>query len=88
MSTSQTWLVTGASQDLGLGLALALQLAAGHRVAATARHLGQVLGRASPTFLPLQTDLTHEACVAQAIAEAMHTLDTWHPLTVSTSFEQ
>jgi len=75
MSTSQTWFVTGASQGLGLALARQL-LAAGHRVAATSRRLSsltQALGDASPTFLPLQVDLTDEASVAQAISQTIST---------------
>lgn len=75
MSTSQTWFVTGASQGLGLALARQL-LAAGHRVAATSRRLSsliQALGDASPSFLPLETDLTDEASVGRAITQTIST---------------
>ncbi|TGE06574.1 oxidoreductase [Hymenobacter fodinae] len=75
MSNSQIWFVTGASQGLGLCLAQQL-LQAGHRVAATSRtltSLTQALGNASANFLPLQTDLTSEASVQQAVAQAVAT---------------
>lgn len=75
MSTSQIWFVTGASQGLGLSLVRQL-LQAGHRVAATSRRLGsltQALGDASSNFLPLQTDLTQEASVQQAVAQTVAT---------------
>ncbi|MCA8831078.1 oxidoreductase [Hymenobacter pini] len=75
MSTSQTWFVTGASQGLGLALVRQL-LAAGHRVAATSRRLSsltQLLGDASASFLPLETDLTTESSVAQAVSQATST---------------
>jgi NAD(P)-dependent dehydrogenase (short-subunit alcohol dehydrogenase family) len=75
MSTSHIWFVTGASQGLGLALARQL-LAAGHRVAATSRSLDsltQALGAASPTLLPLETDLTNENSVAQAINQTINT---------------
>jgi NAD(P)-dependent dehydrogenase (short-subunit alcohol dehydrogenase family) len=75
MSNSQIWFVTGASQGLGLSLVRQL-LQAGHRVAATSRRLAsltQALGDASAAFLPLQTDLTTEASVQQAVAQTVAT---------------
>ncbi|TGD79814.1 oxidoreductase [Hymenobacter wooponensis] len=75
MSNSPIWFVTGASQGLGLSLVRQL-LQAGHRVAATSRHLAsltQALGEASAAFMPLQTDLTNEASVQQAVAQALAT---------------
>lgn len=75
MSTSQIWFVTGASQGLGLSLVRQL-LQAGHRVAATSRHLHnltQAIGPASAQFLPLETDLTSETSVQQAVAHAIAT---------------
>lgn len=70
MSTSRIWFITGASQGLGLALTQQL-LAAGHRVAATSRRresLTQALGAASDFFLPLETDLTSDESVRQALA--------------------
>lgn len=75
MSTPKTWFVTGASQ--GLGLALVKQLLhTGHRVAATSRRLEsltQAVGEAAVNFLPLETDLTNEASVQQAVARTLAT---------------
>ncbi|MBX0288914.1 SDR family NAD(P)-dependent oxidoreductase [Hymenobacter sp. HSC-4F20] len=81
MSNPTTWFVTGASQGLGLALAKQL-LATGHRVAATSRRgssLTQAIGPASAQFLPLETDLTSEASVQQAVA---HTIATFGHLEV------
>ncbi|MBF9143639.1 SDR family NAD(P)-dependent oxidoreductase [Hymenobacter properus] len=75
MNSPQTWFITGASQGLGLGLATQL-LAAGHRVAATSRHLASLTAAISePTesFLPLAVDLPSEASVAQAIDATIST---------------
>ncbi|WP_046245857.1 oxidoreductase [Hymenobacter terrenus] len=75
MTTSKTWFITGASQGLGLILANQL-LAAGHRVAATSRHLTgltQAIPADAATFLPLQVDLTDEASVAQAVQATIST---------------
>jgi NAD(P)-dependent dehydrogenase (short-subunit alcohol dehydrogenase family) len=75
MSNSHVWFITGASQGLGLSLVRQL-LETGHRVAATSRRLTsltQAIGEASAQFLPLQTDLTDEASVQQAVAQAIAT---------------
>jgi len=75
MSTPRIWFITGASQGLGLALARQL-LAAGHHVAATSRRLAsltQVLGAASDFFLPLETDLTSDESVRQALATTVAT---------------
>lgn len=73
MSTSQTWLVTGASQGLGRALAAHL-LRLGHRVAATSRRpeaLADAFGPASPTFLPLALELADDAAVQAAVDQAV-----------------
>ena len=70
MDTPKVWFITGASQGLGLTLATQL-LAAGHRVAATSRHLAgltQAISAPTASFLPLAVDLATEASVAQAVA--------------------
>jgi short-subunit dehydrogenase len=58
----KTWIITGASQGIGLILVKQL-LAQGYNVAATARDLEKLqnaVGVASPQFLPLQVDLPNE----------------------------
>lgn len=73
MTTTKTWLITGASKGLGLALAKTL-LQAGYRVAATSRNkeaLIQEVGPASGSFLPLAVDLTSEASVQQGVQEAI-----------------
>jgi NAD(P)-dependent dehydrogenase (short-subunit alcohol dehydrogenase family) len=69
MTISQTWLVTGASRGFGLELTQQL-LAAGHRVAATSRDVGELLratGGEHDNLLPLAADLTSETSVRAAI---------------------
>ena len=75
MSTPKTWLVTGASQGLGLALVKRL-LHEGHQVAATSRNqatLAVAVGTASAAFLPLQVDLGSDASVQSAIAQTVST---------------
>lgn len=75
MSTPKTWLVTGASQGLGLALVKRL-LHEGHQVAATSRTketLAAAVGTASTAFLPLQVDLGSDASVQAAIAQTIST---------------
>jgi NAD(P)-dependent dehydrogenase (short-subunit alcohol dehydrogenase family) len=73
MTTTKTWLITGASKGLGLALAKTL-LQAGYCVAATSRNkeaLIQEVGPASGSFLPLAVDLTSEASVQQGVQQAI-----------------
>ena len=75
MPTPKTWLVTGASQGLGLTLVKRL-LREGHQVAATSRNtetLAAAVGTGSAAFLPLQVDLGSDASVQQAIAQIIST---------------
>ncbi|WP_137927056.1 oxidoreductase [Cupriavidus sp. 2SB] len=68
----QTWFITGASSGFGEALALSA-LAAGHRVAATARDKSRLctLRSAYPdAVLPLAMDLTKPEEIGQAIAAA------------------
>jgi len=73
MTTTKTWLITGASKGLGLALTKTL-LRAGYRVAATSRNqeaLIQEIGPSSASFLPLSVDLTNEASVQQGVQQAI-----------------
>ena len=77
MSTPKTWLVTGASQGLGLALVKRL-LREGHQVAATSRNqaaLAAAVGTASAAFLPLQVDLSSDTSVQAAIEQTVNTFD-------------
>src|SRR6187402_140972 len=69
MSKNKTWLVTGASQGLGLSLVRQL-LEQGHQVAAISRNeaaLRKAVGLTNGHFLPLQAAITDEAAVERAI---------------------
>ena len=69
--TPQTWLVTGSSRGLGRAVAAAA-LAAGHRVAATARDpksVADLAERYGEQVLPLALDVTDPARAQQAVAE-------------------
>jgi len=75
MSTPKTWLVTGASQGLGLALVKRL-LREGHQVAATSRNketLAAAVDTASAAFLALQVDLSSDASVQAAITQTIST---------------
>jgi len=88
--TSPVWFVTGASQGLGLSLAREL-LAAGHRVAATSRSLGDLtreLGGATDHLLPLQVDLVNEASVAAAVQAALRQLGDLHVVVNNAGYGQ
>ncbi|MFI2489554.1 SDR family NAD(P)-dependent oxidoreductase [Promicromonospora kroppenstedtii] len=68
----QTWFITGSSRGFGRALALAA-LAAGDRVAATARRpeqLDDLVARYGERILPLRLDVTDPAGVRAALAEA------------------
>ncbi len=69
MENTKVWFVTGASK--GLGLALVKQLLDnGNQVAATSRNVNSLIkavGNNTKHFLPLETDLTNESSVQQAI---------------------
>ncbi|MCD9030224.1 SDR family NAD(P)-dependent oxidoreductase [Luteimonas sp. Y-2-2-4F] len=69
--TTRTWFITGASRGIGLELARAA-LAAGQRVAATARRgetVAQALGD-HEALLPLDLDVTDRAQIAAAVEAA------------------
>jgi NAD(P)-dependent dehydrogenase (short-subunit alcohol dehydrogenase family) len=70
---TQVWLVTGSSR--GLGRAVAEQaLAAGHRVAATARNpktVADLAGRYGDQVLPLGLDVTDSAQAREVVAETV-----------------
>lgn len=73
MNKQKTWLITGASQGLGLSLVKQL-LQQGHNVAAISRNaanLEKAAGAASERFLPLQAAVTDEGGVGQAIEKAI-----------------
>ncbi|WP_316675418.1 SDR family oxidoreductase [uncultured Tolumonas sp.] len=74
---TKTWLITGASQGLGLILVKKL-LDAGHNVAATTRNkaaLEKEIGMASKQFFPLTVDLADEASVSFAVDETIAYFD-------------
>ena len=74
--TPQTWLVTGSSRGLGRAVASAA-LAAGHRVAATARDpksVADLAERYGEQVLPLALDVTDPARAASAVAETVSRL--------------
>ncbi len=73
MNKNKTWLVTGASQGLGLSLVKQL-LQQGFNVAAISRNpdqLSKIEDGASGRLLPLRASVTDEAAVGQAIATAV-----------------
>ncbi|MGS2741256.1 SDR family NAD(P)-dependent oxidoreductase [Sinomicrobium sp. M5D2P17] len=73
MDTNNVWLVTGASRGLGLSLVKKL-LDEGYRVAATSRTVAALeheIGRVSEEFLPLETDVTNNTDVKEAIAKCV-----------------
>lgn len=73
MNKNKTWLVTGASQGLGLSLVKQL-LQQGANVAAVSRnpdHLSNAVGGVSDRLLPLQASVTDEAAVGRAITAAV-----------------
>ncbi|PSL28860.1 SDR family NAD(P)-dependent oxidoreductase [Chitinophaga ginsengisoli] len=77
MSDKKVWFVTGASKGLGLSLVKQL-LATGQLVAATSRKKADLInavGIESEQFLPLETDLTNETSVANAIDKTIATFD-------------
>ena len=74
MDTKKVWLVTGASKGLGLALVKRL-LTEGYKVAATSRTvegLEKEIGQ-SADFLPLETQLTDEESVNNAIEKTLET---------------
>lgn len=78
MDANKVWLVTGASKGLGLTLVKKL-LAAGYKVAATSRDLNTLTseaGELSEQFLPLETKLTDDGSVTQAISTIINTFGT------------
>jgi NAD(P)-dependent dehydrogenase (short-subunit alcohol dehydrogenase family) len=69
----KTWLITGASQGIGLILVQQL-LEQGYNVVATARDLERLQSAveySSPQFLPLQVDIRNEESVASAVNAAI-----------------
>lgn len=73
MDKNKTWLVTGASQGLGLSLVKQL-LEQGHQVAAISRSeaaLRKAVGFTNGHFLPLQAAVTDEAAVGRAVDAAI-----------------
>jgi len=67
--TGKVWFVTGSSRGLGLQIVLAA-LRSGDRVAATARHPGDLAGLAAgfgESLLPLRLDVTDAAAAAGAV---------------------
>ena len=73
MSKKKTWLVTGASQGLGLSLVRQL-LEQGYNVAAISRNeaaLRKAVGLTNGHFLPLQAAVTDEAAVGRAVEAAI-----------------
>ncbi|GAB4026592.1 oxidoreductase [Spirosoma koreense] len=75
MDSKKVWFVTGASKGLGLTLVKQL-LATGEQVAATSRHLDELIQAVEDTsgnFLPIQVDLTSETSVTQAVQQAQAT---------------
>jgi NAD(P)-dependent dehydrogenase (short-subunit alcohol dehydrogenase family) len=74
MASSKVWLITGASQGLGLHLVKKL-LDSGYRVAAGSRHV-QTLKDAvgiidSTRFLPLVLDLSNPDCIDDSVRQTM-----------------
>lgn len=75
---NKIWFITGASRGFGLELAKQL-LSKGNRVAATTRRLANLEGafsRETDRFLPLETDLTDEASVQEAVAKTVRKFGT------------
>jgi NAD(P)-dependent dehydrogenase (short-subunit alcohol dehydrogenase family) len=73
MNKNKTWLITGASQGLGLSLVKQL-LQQDYNVAAISRsadHLRKAAGISSDRFLALQAAVTDEAGVGEAIEKAI-----------------
>jgi NAD(P)-dependent dehydrogenase (short-subunit alcohol dehydrogenase family) len=73
MKNAKIWLVTGASQGLGLSLVKKL-LESGHNVAATTRYIKSIeneIGPVSASFLPLAVDVTSQSDVHQAVNEVI-----------------
>lgn len=73
MNNKKVWLVTGASQGLGLSLVNRL-LEQGYQVAATSRSkstLEKQVSSANENFLPLSTDLVNEQSVQESIQQAI-----------------
>jgi len=73
MNKNKTWLITGASQGLGLSLVKQL-LYQDHNVAAISRnadHLRKAVGISSDRFLALQAAVTDEVGVGEAIEKAI-----------------
>ncbi len=68
-NNKKTWFITGASKGLGLSLVKQL-LAAGQNVAATSRHLAELViavGSTADNFLPIEVDLANEDSVGCAM---------------------